>query len=1579
MLLVVAALLSMTAVVHTVAAADTVATVEAGNVVGMPGETVNVPVYITANAIKCFSVLCEYDAERLTYVGVDFASLGALGYCISVNADPVYNYWYDQGNYASFSWAAAYEAPAASEGLVVAYMQFEIKADAPIGEAYVNISNEGALSYSGHTIYGTLVENLSVVAQGDGGSLLCKNGSVSIIADIIDMPPSAEEDFVIENGVLTEYIGSEKTVVIPSTVTSIAKVAFKDSAVKTVIIPASVETIAIGAFLNCAEMTDAYILGSDTVLEEGCMGFSGTYLPKTKKVYLYDFYYGDEECLTSLLTIHAVPNESVDVYVANGDGVLFDYDPTTPITPFSFESLVVPHRHSMQPATCTSPATCSECGHIGAPALGHEKQPATCFSPAFCSRCMEVFPDPPFGHIEIIDASGAVICAVCGELIKEAPETPIKISGAYLNLTDNVNLFYTATVPEGYEDPYMVFEMNGKSYTVTDYTVRTDGKLSFSFGAIRAQYFGDNIKATLYATYGGVLCSVVKESYSVREYCANQLAKGASNAALVRMVSDLLAYGDAAQIYANYKTNSLSSGTISYTPTVFTQLGAEDNKKALVGVADATVTWKSAGLRLENALALYVRFTTTDAEGLQVRFSVAGKEATVNVSDYTCDASGYYTIFVRGLAATEFGETFTANFIRDGEVIGQTLQYSVNSYVYSNQSNSNSALRDLVRAIANYGSSARIYAGLDHEEIYHEAKAPTCTEAGWYAYVTCAYCDYTTYKENPAFGHDEVFHEGKEATCTESGWHPYVTCTRCDYNTYEAILPLGHDMSDATCSTPAHCSRCNYTEGDALGHYVWVDVVETLDTVTVGNSGKNPYAYRDGWYVTTSHYNGTLSTLTLTAKMACKLVIEYAVSCEIRYDYLTVYVNGRQVDQISGEVSGKFLTVEMKEGDVITFSYWKDGNSSSGTDTARLRIVSGAQADVTKQVRVLETELAEMTCDDVFCSDCGVQLRTASGHVMTEATCTEPATCSRCGHIEGEALGHAMSAATCYTPATCSRCGHEEGEALDHDYSGTTPNVCVNCGYKKLEGGFEGSGDDVDWDLGWHIHDALVHYTKEPTCKTVGYDKYECTVCEYVLYKEIPALGHNVTVATCTEPAACTRCDYVERDPLGHTWKAATCTAPATCAVCGDTEGVALGHDMREATCEAPATCSRCGHTVGTPLGHKMVAASCTYASYCERCFYTVGSALGHDMRAATCEDPSTCSRCKYTDGTPLGHDMSAATCEDPSTCSRCNYTEGVALGHDMRAATCYKPETCLRCGHTVGSALGHNMTEATCLEPSSCTRCIYTVGSALGHDMSEKTCTEDSLCSRCDYVDPALGHAMKDATCTEPATCANCGYTEGRALGHYAIVAELENDPVNPFTVDNGWYVLSGKSVGTTATLTATVYFATTVEVRYTVTGANSVFKVVKNGETLVYAVGTQDVQSVNVTLAANDVVTISFTQNALGDEGRFAVVTMAQVVVGETIKIPAILMLPTCEEDVKCDGCGTVVKTALGHDMSDATCTDPAICSRCGHTEGDALGHDYSGANHNVCVNCGHTKEGDLFGKEDDGVGEDIDWDLL
>ena len=288
--------------------------------------------------------------------------------------------------------------------------------------------------------------------------------------------------------------------------------------------------------------------------------------------------------------------------------------------------------------------------------------------------------------------------------------TSIKIASAYLNLSDNVNLFYTVIVPDGYENPYMVFELNGKTYTVTESIVRADGKIAFCLGAIRPQYFGDSIRATVYATYEGELQSDVKESYSVRSYCQNQLKRGTSDENLVRVVSDLLAYGDATQKYLGYKTDSLSSATVSYTPSVF--VAPLNTQKTLAGEKDERITWKSAGVRLENTLAIYVRFKATVApENASIRFNIAGKSVVAELSCFTPDEEGYYTIYVRGIAATEFDYIFSATFLVDGKAVGQVLKYSVSSYVYANDSHADSALAELVRALYNYGRSSRVYAG----------------------------------------------------------------------------------------------------------------------------------------------------------------------------------------------------------------------------------------------------------------------------------------------------------------------------------------------------------------------------------------------------------------------------------------------------------------------------------------------------------------------------------------------------------------------------------------------------------------------------------------------------------------------------------------------------------------------------------------------------------------------------------------------------------------------------------------------------------------------------------------------------
>ena len=132
-----------------------------------------------------------------------------------------------------------------------------------------------------------------------------------------------------------------------------------------------------------------------------------------------------------------------------------------------------------------------------------------------------------------------------------------------------------------------------------------------------------------------------------------------------------------------------------------------------------------------------------------------------------------------------------------------------------------------------------------HDLEHHEAKAQTCTEAGWDAYDTCTRCDYTTKVEKPALGHDPVHHDAKAQTCTEAGWDAYDTCKRCDYTTKVEKPALGHDLehhdakapscTEAGCDAYDTCTRCDYTtkvEKPALGHVPGEWIVEKEATET---------------------------------------------------------------------------------------------------------------------------------------------------------------------------------------------------------------------------------------------------------------------------------------------------------------------------------------------------------------------------------------------------------------------------------------------------------------------------------------------------------------------------------------------------------------------------------------------------------------------------------------------------------------------------------------------------------------------------------------------------------------------------
>ena len=115
--------------------------------------------------------------------------------------------------------------------------------------------------------------------------------------------------------------------------------------------------------------------------------------------------------------------------------------------------------------------------------------------------------------------------------------------------------------------------------------------------------------------------------------------------------------------------------------------------------------------------------------------------------------------------------------------------------------------------------------------------APTCTEKGVETH-TCSRCQATETREVDALGHDLVHHEAKAPTCTEAGWDAYDACSRCDYTTYVEKAALGHDWDDGVVTKePNHrfagektftCARCGETRTEEIAKLEnpFVDVSE---------------------------------------------------------------------------------------------------------------------------------------------------------------------------------------------------------------------------------------------------------------------------------------------------------------------------------------------------------------------------------------------------------------------------------------------------------------------------------------------------------------------------------------------------------------------------------------------------------------------------------------------------------------------------------------------------------------------------------------------------------------------------------
>lgn len=320
-----------------------------------------------------------------------------------------------------------------------------------------------------------------------------------------------------------------------------------------------------------------------------------------------------------------------------------------------------------------------------------------------------------------------------------------------VEITDSIAMNYVVKTTCT-EVPTMTFTLEGSNTSITVEgellrTLRYTGEYKFTFPDIKPQDMAKKITATLQV---GSAYTRTWE-YSVMDYCEQLLkvqeasslttASGAAYTdaqltALKELVVDLIEYATQVQ---KYGANSGQLGAVNEADLMTTILGnavpgyagydkvSDTELGELSGVVAAKLSgnvseetalykWTGATLVFKDTIQIRGRFKLLNGatvENLKMMVSIDGAAATeydFAVTPY--GSQGEYYVDFSGIYATEFSKTISITFYCDDVAVGNTLNYSVNTYLQAKSNTTDSYLKQLLLAINGYGNAASVFKSL---------------------------------------------------------------------------------------------------------------------------------------------------------------------------------------------------------------------------------------------------------------------------------------------------------------------------------------------------------------------------------------------------------------------------------------------------------------------------------------------------------------------------------------------------------------------------------------------------------------------------------------------------------------------------------------------------------------------------------------------------------------------------------------------------------------------------------------------------------------------------------------------------
>lgn len=323
------------------------------------------------------------------------------------------------------------------------------------------------------------------------------------------------------------------------------------------------------------------------------------------------------------------------------------------------------------------------------------------------------------------DGTQTRTCSACGESeTKEAPNTALlRRRGNALSLESSITLatYITKDVVDYYDEVYAEFTRNGKTEKVypSGKTLTSNSIVYciFDYTGISPQALGDDVSITFYGVKDGVTYNGNAYKYSATDYIKSTLNKPTSSAKLKTLLVDLVYYGEACQVYQNYKIDNLLTDILT------------DEQKALRSTADLNLTnIKNASyetcenrlvkfgtaLRLNNSveIAIPLNMTNVTLDDLSFKVKIGSRTLTYtyaeNPDNFEKGKDGYWYFYFDGVYANQMSDEVFITAYKGDEQVSYTLKYSVESYAATV---TDAKLKVVTDAMMRYGNSAKAYAG----------------------------------------------------------------------------------------------------------------------------------------------------------------------------------------------------------------------------------------------------------------------------------------------------------------------------------------------------------------------------------------------------------------------------------------------------------------------------------------------------------------------------------------------------------------------------------------------------------------------------------------------------------------------------------------------------------------------------------------------------------------------------------------------------------------------------------------------------------------------------------------------------